>query len=126
MVSDLAPAERRLPKWGAMRIADLGRNLRLLNEVAPLGAKPFAQNAFARSAAICVCCVKPSKPNPPRMIEQLQGLFFAVARAAQFGRRANSTEVATAKDDAGDVGVRQNLATSTQRAFPTVLLRSCR
>jgi hypothetical protein len=56
------------------------------------------------------------------MIEQLQGLFFTVASAAQARRRADAAEIATAEDDPLDVALTQHLATSKRTAVrePTV------
>src|SRR5438874_7665538 len=50
------------------------------------------------------------------MIEQLQRLLFAVASAAQLGRRANSAEIATAEHNPVNIALRQQLATSGQLA----------
>jgi hypothetical protein len=51
------------------------------------------------------------------MIEQAQGLFFAVAGAAQGGRRADAAEIAAAKHDPADVALRQQFAASTHTAI---------
>jgi hypothetical protein len=52
-----------------MRIADLGRNLRVPEEIGALGPKPFAEHDFACSAAVSVRGVEPSNAYPPGMIE---------------------------------------------------------
>ena len=41
------------------------------------------------------------------MIEQLQRLFFAVAGAAQAGRRADAAEIAAAEHDPVEVALRR-------------------
>jgi hypothetical protein len=50
------------------------------------------------------------------MIEQLQRLAFAVAGAAQVGRRADPTEIAAAEDDAVEVARVQDKAPSPSSA----------
>ena len=80
-----------------MRIADLGRNLRVLDERSALRPKPLAEHDLARSAAVGVRGVEAPKPHPPGMIEQLQRLVFAVAGAAQVRRRADPAEIAAAE-----------------------------
>jgi hypothetical protein len=52
------------------------------------------------------------------MIEQKQGLFFAVAGAAQVGRRADAAEIAAAEHDPVDVALRQQMAASSRTAGP--------
>jgi hypothetical protein len=46
------------------------------------------------------------------MIEKLKGLFFAVAGAAQTGRRTDSAEIAAAENDPANVTFRQQFPAS--------------
>src|SRR3982751_132477 len=94
-----------------MRIADLGRDLRVLEEARALQSEPFAKDDLACSAAVGVCGIEPSKAQPAGMIEQLQGPFFTVAGAAQVRRRSNSAEIATAEHNPVDVARAQHPAT---------------
>src|SRR5206468_11244935 len=108
VIADLLGAERRFAGRAAVRIADLGRDLNAVTERRPLRAKPLAKNRLACPAAVGVCGVEPPQTDPARMMEQLQRLFFAVAGAAQFGRRANAAEVAAAECDPLDVALAQH------------------
>src|SRR5205823_8357809 len=96
----------------AVGIADLGRNLSRLDEERALRPEPLAKNELACAAAVGVCGVEPAKADPPRMVEQLQGLFFTIAGTAQAGRRADSAEIAAAEPDPVDVALCQHLASS--------------
>src|SRR3954468_11821279 len=113
MMRDLGRAERRVPGRATMRIADLGRNLRLPAEDGALNAKPLAEEGLARPAAIGVGGVEPPQPDAPGMIEQLQRLRVAIARAAQLRRRADPAEIAAAEEDPVDVALVQHLVRST-------------
>src|SRR4051812_40274723 len=108
MPGDLRPAERRLARRAAVGIADLGRNPCLADERSALERKPLAEDGFARSAAVGVCGVEPVEPQPTGAIEQLQRLVFAVARAAQAGRRADAAEIAAAEPDSVDIALTQH------------------
>src|SRR5207302_5297405 len=121
VMGDLASAERSFPARAAVRIADLGRNLRVVHEGSALRPEPLAEHDLARSAAVGVCSVEPAQADAAGMIEQLQRLGFAVAGAAQVGRRADSAEVAAAEDDAGDVARVQHRGPSTSYAGPPPL-----
>jgi hypothetical protein len=114
---DLGPAERRLAGRAAMRIADLGRDLNVPKEGRALGAKPFAEHFLACSAAIGVGGVEAPKPQTPRMIEQVQGLLFAVAGGAQAWRRADAAEIAAAEHDPVEVALRQQFAASLPHLY---------
>ncbi len=92
-----------------MRVADLGRNLGVPKEGRALRAKPLAEHFFARAATVGVRGVEAPKPQAPRMIEQYQGLRFAVAGVAQAGRGANAAEIAAAEHDPVEVPLCQQL-----------------
>src|SRR5690348_12638620 len=109
MMRDLPGAKRRLARRAAVGIADLGRDLRQLAELRPLSAQPFAEHGLARAAAVGIGGIEPPKPHAPRMVQQLQRLFLAVARMAQPGRGAHATEIAAAEPDALKVGCRQQI-----------------
>src|SRR5205085_11878930 len=94
---NLACAERRFPGRAAVRVADLGRDLRVLDECGALRAEPFAEDDLACSAAVGVRRVEPAKTDPARMIEQLKRLLLAVAGATQVRRGADPAEIATAE-----------------------------
>src|SRR5206468_6649670 len=96
---DLRGAERRVAMRAAMRIANLGCDLRVVPERSSLRGKPFAEDDLARPAAIGVGGVEPPQADQPRMIEQLERLLLTVAGTAQFRRRADSAEVAAAEND---------------------------
>ena len=111
VIGDLSSTERCVARRAAMRIADLGRDLRIPNERGVLFAKPFAEHDLAHSAAIGVRGVEPPKPDSACMIEQLKPLFLAVARASQARRRTDATDIAAAENDSFEVGVREHRAT---------------
>src|SRR4051794_17409945 len=118
VVGDLLPAERRFAARAAVRIADLGRDLRAVDEGSALRPKPFAKHDLARSAAVGVCSVEPAEADAAGMIEQLQRLAFTVAGPAQVGLGADPAEIAAAEDDAVEVVLAQHprpasLVTST-------------
>ncbi len=89
-----------------MRIADLGRDLRACwTNAGALRAEPFAEDDFACAAAVGVGGVEAAEADPPRMVEQLQRLVFAVAGAAQARRRADPAEIAAAEPNALDLAL---------------------
>jgi hypothetical protein len=109
---DLGPAERRFARRAAMRIADLGCDLRAADEAIALSAEPFAEDDLARSAAVGVRGVEAAKADAAGMVEQLKRLRFAVAGVAQVRRRADPAEISAAEDDAGEVGWVQDMRPS--------------
>ena len=95
-----------------MRIANLGRNLRAVDEGSALRTKPFAKDDLARSATVGVRSVEPANADATRMIEQLKRLLLAVAGAAQARRGADPPEIAAAEDNPVDVALAQHDAPS--------------
>ena len=116
MPGDLRAAERRLPGRAAIGIADLGGDLNLPTKASALGPKPLAERFFTRSAAIGVRGVEAPQPDLPCLIEQAQGLLFAIAGAAQGGRGADAAEIAAAEHDPVEVMLRQQFTASPRIA----------
>ena len=86
-----------------MRVADLRRDLRALNEMGALNPKPIAKDGLAGPAAVGVRGVEAANADATGVVEQLKRLALAVADAAQMRGGTDSTETAAAEPDSVDV-----------------------
>ena len=86
VMGDLGAAQRPFALRTAVGVADLGGDLDPGPKVRSLVFQPGAQHGLADAATIGVGGVEAREPKRPRLIQQCQGAFPAVALVAQ-GRR---------------------------------------